>query len=64
MSWLWIVLIVYFAVHFIVKLYGRSDTNFLTRFMIFLFPWLYFMQRLLQEYEEQETWWQNQYQMG
>ena len=33
----------------------RSDTNFLTRLMIFLFPWLYFMQHLLQEYEEQET---------
>ena len=32
--------------------------------MISLFPWLYFLQYLLQEYEEQETWWENQYEMG
>ena len=42
---------------FYCRSYGQfslSDTNVLTRFMISLFPWLYFLQYLLQEYEEQE----------
>ena len=36
-------------------------TNVLTRFMISLFPWLYFLQHLHQEHEGQETLWEHQY---
>ena len=37
------------------------DTNVLTRFMISLFPWLYFLQHMHQEHEGQETLWEDQY---
>ena len=43
---------------FYCRLNGRfslPDTTVLARFMISLFPWLYFLQHLHQEYEGQET---------
>ena len=49
---------------FYCRLKGRfslPDTNVLTRFMISLFPWLYFLQHLHQEYEGHETLWEHQY---
>ena len=49
---------------FYCRLNGRSslpDTNVLTQFMISLFPWLYFLKHLHQEYEGQETLWEHQY---
>ena len=52
---------------FYCRLNGRfslSDTNVLTQFIIFLFPWPYFLQHLHQEYEGHETLWEHQYGMG
>ena len=52
---------------FYCRLNGRfnlPDTSVLIRFMISLFPWLYFLQHLHQEYEGKETLWEHQYRIG
>ena len=56
-----------FYVIFYCRLNGQfslPDTNVLTRFIISIFPWLYFLQHLHQEYEGHETLWEHQYGMG
>ena len=52
---------------FYCRLNGRfslPDTNVLIRFIISLFPWLYFLQHLHQDYGGHETLWEHQYGMG
>ena len=44
--------------------FSLPDTNVLARFMICLFPWLSFLQQLLQEYKEHKTLWEHQHGMG
>ena len=52
---------------FYCRLNGRfslPDTNVLIRFIISLFPWLYFLQHLHQDYRGHEILWEHQYGMG